>query len=111
MVTSLTVRDAVAALKPKTIDQFSSLVIDGAERALGDEANPLRLNFFSTAMRILFEHVMDTLAPRDQIIQCQWFKRREAGKVPYKFESISLHRSVCKPSVPLDLAGRIGCSR
>jgi len=77
MMTHPTVRDAVAALKPKTIDEFSSWVINGAEHALADEANPLRLNFFSTAMRILFEHMMDTLAPKDQVVQCQWFKRKD----------------------------------
>jgi hypothetical protein len=89
MATSPTVLDAVAALKPKTVDQFSSCVIDGAERALADEANPLRLNFFSTAMRILFEHMMDSLAPRDEVIQCQWFKREggERGK-PNRSERI-----------------------
>jgi len=77
MIARGTVREVVAALKPKTIDEFSSWVIDGAERALADEANPLRLNFFSTAMRILFEHMMDMLAPKDQVVQCQWFKRKD----------------------------------
>jgi Predicted pPIWI-associating nuclease len=75
-----TILEAVAALKLKTVDQFSSCVIDGAERALVDETNPLRLNFFCTAMRILFEHMMDTLAPRDQVIQCQWFKQEEGER-------------------------------
>src|SRR5260370_13441669 len=28
------------------------------------------------------------------------------GKAPYKFESISLHRRVCKPSVPLETNGQ-----
>jgi hypothetical protein len=77
MITLSKVREAVAALKPKTIDQFSSWAIDGAQRALADEENPLRLNFFSSAMRILFEHMMDTLAPSDQVIQSSWFKREE----------------------------------
>jgi len=40
MVTTPTVREAIAALKPKTVDQFSTWVIHGAERALADEANP-----------------------------------------------------------------------
>jgi hypothetical protein len=80
MVTSPTVRETVAALKSKTFDDFSGCVIDGARRALADEANPLRLNFFCTAMRILFEHMMDTFAPEDEVIQCQWFKRKEGEK-------------------------------
>jgi Predicted pPIWI-associating nuclease len=77
MMTISKVREAVAALKPKAIDDFSSWVIEGAERALADEENPLRLNFFSTAMRILFEHMMGTLAPEDQVIRSSWFKRQK----------------------------------
>jgi hypothetical protein len=76
MVTTLNIRKELEALKPKTVDEFSGWVIEGAERALADEANPLRLNFFSTAMRILFEHMMDVLAPIDQVIKCGWFERK-----------------------------------
>jgi hypothetical protein len=60
--------EEVAALKPRAIDEFSRWAIEGAERALADGENPLRLNFFSTAMRILFEHMMETLSPPDQVI-------------------------------------------
>jgi hypothetical protein len=71
----------VAALKVKVIDQFSRWAIDGAQCALKDEDNPLRLNFFATAMRILFEHSMDTLSPEDQVIAASWFKpERPDGK-------------------------------
>jgi hypothetical protein len=80
MVLNHAILGAVASLKQKTVDQFSRYAIDGAERALSDETNPLRLNFFSTAMRILFEHMMDTLAPRDQVIQSQWFRRKEGER-------------------------------
>jgi hypothetical protein len=46
-------RTAVAAFRLKVDDQFSGWAIDGALRALADNENPLRLNFFSTEMRIL----------------------------------------------------------
>jgi hypothetical protein len=58
---------AIAALKPKVIDRFSRCTIEGAQHALADLQNPLRLNFFSTVMRILFEHILDALSPEDQV--------------------------------------------
>ncbi len=73
--------DRIAVLKSKVIDHFSAWAIDGALNALADTKNPLRLNFFSTAMRILFEHMMDTRSPEDQVIKAVWFKpEKEDGK-------------------------------
>lgn len=68
----------VAGLSGKAIDDFSKRAIQGAQHALADVANPLRLTFFSTAMRILFEHMMDTLAPVEQVKQSSWFKSERA---------------------------------
>lgn len=55
-------------------DEFCRIVVDGAERALIDMANPLRCNFFATAIRMMFEHVIDTLAPASEVERCSWFK-------------------------------------
>lgn len=66
--------ELVAGLRDKAIDDFAKCAIQGAQHALADAANPLRLNFFSTAMRILFEHMMDTLAPVEQVKRSSWFK-------------------------------------
>jgi hypothetical protein len=72
---SATGRPELADLRRELIDdEFCRIVVDGAERALIDAANPLRCNFFSTAMRMLFEHVMDTLAPASEVERCSWFK-------------------------------------
>lgn len=70
----LTLDELVAGLGGKVIDDFSKCAVQGAQHALADAANPLRLNFFSTAMRILFEHMMDTLAPVEQVKRSSWFK-------------------------------------
>ena len=83
-----TLEDKIAALKPKATDDFSRSALDGARHALADGDNPLRLNFFSTAMRILFEHMMDTLSPNDEVIRCSWFEaEREEGK-PTRWQRI-----------------------
>ena len=76
-----TLADMVGALRLKVDDAFSGLAIDGALRALADTENPLRLNFFSTAIRILFEHLMDTLSPEAEVAKTSWFKpERDDGK-------------------------------
>jgi hypothetical protein len=80
--------DQLAALKPKAIDDFSRTTITGAQHALADAANPLRLNFFSTAMRILFEHIMGTLAPVDQVVQTEWFVSEREGNAPTRGQRI-----------------------
>jgi len=80
--------DQLAALKPKAIDAFSQSTITGAQHALADAANPLRLNFFSTAMRILFEHMIGTLAPVDQVVQSEWFVSEREGNVPTRWQRI-----------------------
>jgi Predicted pPIWI-associating nuclease len=73
--------EQLAALKPKAIDDFSRSCLEGARRALGDRENPLRINLFSAAMRILFEHMMDTMAPIDEVLRSPWFKpEKDDGK-------------------------------
>ena len=80
--------ERVEGLRKLALDKFSLATIEGAQRAIGDADNPLRLNFFSTAMRILFEHMTTTLAPDDEIIRCSWFDpERENGK-PTRWQKV-----------------------
>ena len=65
--------DRIRQLGSHAEDPFSTLVIQGAAHAMADKDNPLRFTFFATAMRILFEHLMDDLAPRDGVGACRWF--------------------------------------
>lgn len=81
-----TLDEMVAALRLKAIDRFSRWAIEGAQRALTDRQNPLRLNFFSTAMRILFEHVMDTLSPEDQVVSASWFQSERSDGKPTRWQ-------------------------
>ncbi len=75
-----TLTETVTALRSKVNDQFSVRAIEGAHHADGHE-NPLRLNFFSTAIRILFEHLMDTLSPEEEVVKTSWFRaERDDGK-------------------------------
>jgi hypothetical protein len=75
-------RPELAHLRRELInDEFCHTVVDGAERALIDVANPLRCNFFATAIRMLYEHVIDALAPTTEVERCSWFKpESETGR-------------------------------
>ncbi|MGQ3230501.1 MAG: hypothetical protein ACT6R2_16615 [Blastomonas fulva] len=55
------------------VDDFSLRVIRGAGRVLADRENPLRLNLFAAASRMLLEHLMGTLAPIEQVEACWWY--------------------------------------
>lgn len=66
--------DSLRALEPLAIDDFSKRVIHGAARVLEDRDNPLRLNLFATASRMLLEHLMGTLAPREEVEECWWYE-------------------------------------
>jgi hypothetical protein len=81
-----TADEMIAALRSKAIDRFSRWAIEGAQHALTESQNPLRLNFFSTAMRILFEHVMDTLAPEDQVVRASWFQSERPNGKPTRWQ-------------------------
>lgn len=80
--------EKLAALKLKVHDDYSRLVIEGAGIALVHKENPLRLNFFSTAMRMLFEHMMDSLAPCEKVVRCSWFKAERKDGTPTRAQRV-----------------------
>jgi hypothetical protein len=83
-----TLDQKIGALKPKVPDEFSRDVLDGARHALADTENPLRYNCFSTAIRILLEHIMDTLAPNDEVPRSKWFTPETASGRPTRGQRI-----------------------
>ncbi len=78
----------IGRLKTEGIDNHSKKVIGGAERALADRDNPLRLNFFATAMRMLFEHMIDVLSPDADVKNCSWFKSERPNGSPTRAQRI-----------------------
>jgi hypothetical protein len=88
MDTATTLDERIVALKARMPDDFSQSCLEGARRAVADRDNPLRLNFFSTAMRTLFEHLMDTLAPNDSVMRCSWFKPEQVNGKPTRGQRI-----------------------
>jgi Predicted pPIWI-associating nuclease len=84
----MTLDDQLSALMPKAVDAFSRTAIEGARHAVTDTANPLRLNFFCTAMRILFEHMIGVLAPIDQVTKSEWFVAERPDNLPTRSQRI-----------------------
>jgi hypothetical protein len=83
-----TLDERLSALKQKAVDAFSVSALDGARHALANTANPFRFNFFSTALRILFEHLMEALAPDDQVVRSSWFKPKKQDGKPTRAQRI-----------------------
>ena len=81
-------QDRLRDLKPKVIDNFCRRALDGAIHALDGTANPLRLNFFSTALRMLYEHTMKKLAPADQVKLSRWFTVQQESGNPTRGQRI-----------------------
>ncbi len=55
-----------------------------AALTLDQRENPPPLNLFATAIRILLDHVMDALAPREQVEACRWFEPVEGQERPVR---------------------------
>jgi Predicted pPIWI-associating nuclease len=83
-----TLDEEIVALKTRAADEFSESCLEGARRALADHGNPLRLNFFAAAMRMLFERLLDTLAPIDEVVRAGWFKSEQKSGRPTRSQRI-----------------------
>lgn len=60
-------------LRRRLPDEYSRRMFDGSWRAFNDDANPLRLTFFSLGMREMVGHIFHLLAPDDNVSACSWF--------------------------------------
>lgn len=88
MMQDQTLDDRIVALKAKAADDYSRSCLEAARHALADHENPLRLNFFATAMRILFEHMLDTLAPNEDVARTTWFKPEQKSGKPTRGQRV-----------------------
>ncbi|MCA0930162.1 pPIWI-associating nuclease domain-containing protein [Ruegeria profundi] len=71
---SRTLEQRLIGLKAIAPDPFVHVTLEGAAGVLGDTNNPLRLNLFSTSVRMLFEHIMGPLAPKEEVVNCSWYE-------------------------------------
>jgi hypothetical protein len=64
--------------------EFTRDAMLGAALVLDQRENPLRLNLFATAIRIFLDHVMDSLAPPEEVEACRWFKAVDGQDKPVR---------------------------
>jgi len=68
-------------MKAVAPDSFCVTCLDSAIKVLADEGNVFRVNFYSTAMRIMYEHLANNLSPTDEVMQAPWFRpAKEDGR-------------------------------
>lgn len=80
--------DRVERLIPKSPDTFVGMALTSATLVLRDQEIPLRLNLYCAAIRILFEHIMGTLAPTDDVVTCAWYEPVENQDKPVRAQRI-----------------------
>jgi hypothetical protein len=68
---------------------FTRDVLNGTSVVLADRDNPIRLNLFAVSIRILLDHLMDALAPRDQVEACRWFAYEEEQDKPTRRQRLA----------------------
>lgn len=66
--------EKLEAMKAVAPDPFCVTCLDSAIKVLADEGNVLRVNFYSTAMRIMYEHLANNLSPTDDVMRAPWFQ-------------------------------------
>lgn len=79
---------AAERLDAMLLDQFSKDVLAGSLRALGDGANPIRLNHFAASFRELITHTLHTLSPDESVKACSWFKQHDGTQGPTRAQRI-----------------------
>jgi hypothetical protein len=61
----------------------------GAALVLEVRENPLRLNLFASTIRIFLDHMMDALAPQDDVQACPWFALVEGQDKPTRNQRLT----------------------
>lgn len=87
-IPALSLDARLRALIPRAFDGYSKQVLEGAAGVLADRGNPIRLNLFSVAIRMFFEHLMDGLAPAAEVTACPWFRLEPNQNKPTRKQRI-----------------------
>lgn len=102
----------------KQISKISSLLSSGFQRDLlnasfknlSDDSNPLSFNNFAYSMRELSIHILDELAPDDEVVKCEWFNPKESyegkpsrrQKIKYAIQGVLKDAFVDSKIIPIE---------
>ena len=68
-------QELVDRLRKRLPDDFSVRLLDGALAVLTQENNPARAHQCASSFRELIAHVLETMAPAENVMRCAWFKQ------------------------------------
>jgi hypothetical protein len=63
-------------------DEFSHKMLEGALKALAQADNDVRAHQFAATMRELTDHVLEVMAPTEDVMRCPWFKQEKERDGP-----------------------------
>ncbi len=69
-------------------NDFEKKLFDAAVAYIDKTDDPLRVNSFSAAMRELSRHILQRLAPDDEVKKCSWFKVETKNGAPTRKQRI-----------------------
>lgn len=61
-------------------DEFQRNLLNACFQNLEEESNPLCFNNFAYSMRELAIHILDDLAPNDEVKECSWYDEKKSHK-------------------------------
>jgi hypothetical protein len=68
-------QELIERVRKRLPDDFSVRQLDGALKVLTQEDNPARANQSASSFRELTAHVLESMAPTDEVMRCAWFKQ------------------------------------
>jgi Predicted pPIWI-associating nuclease len=78
----------ISSIEKHLTTEFEKKLFAASVSYLSKLDDPLRLNSFSYSMRELYEHILSRLSPRDQIINCTWFKPENERNDPTRKQQL-----------------------
>ncbi|MFL0587665.1 hypothetical protein ACH0BU_13600 [Sphingomonas olei] len=88
-VPAVAVHERAYAMVDMAPTTFTRDAMSGAAMVLERQDNPIRLNLFAIAIRIYLDHLMDALAPRDQVEASRWFQPEEDAEGPTRRQRLA----------------------
>tara|TARA_R110002050_G_scaffold142924_1_gene268222 strand:- start:44 stop:892 length:849 start_codon:yes stop_codon:yes gene_type:complete len=70
----MTYKNTISELKALISNDFENRLIEAAFKNLEYSANVLRFNNFAYSIRELSRHILYSLAPNEEVLQCSWYR-------------------------------------
>jgi len=86
--TKLNMKDQIEKIRGFLKTEFEKELFNAAVAYLDKTSDPLRFNSFSAAMRELSRHILQRLAPDDDVKKCSWFTVETTNGAPTRKQKV-----------------------